>query len=617
MATVTLFKAFVTGMTDYIAKHNANYATIETNLNYILGMLTGASGGDISVPPGLKEIFDRQGLIGVGSYDFNEGVLTGPNYNLTVAAGAYWSGTTFLSRTSSLNLSLAGRATGAWYLYLDASGTPALSDTVKTDTIREFHWDSSTHTVSGKTVFGNVAVLFDGDDYHDMLDSAARSKSFLKVADRLEEIEQLLGTISGFYSEGTHSGLNFYYQAGRVRNDADVHATPAGYVTLTDNATNYVELNPGDGAVSRNTSGFASGRIPLYQVTTAGGAISTVADWRTWALAGTGGGGSGGHTQGTDTGTTATDFIIDADAAGNPAGRSGIEVKNGDDPNAMLKFNRDSGEWEYSTDGGLTWRALGDIKVDLGGQSMAKYVARDDPPLVYSESARGSSSAYEPIDLSGYFTPAPQFGVTAAMLRVFFNDSALGIGVKVLFKKGGSPMSPATAFTVWSDENDAERKPADIILPVGDDYTVEFFVFASGADTANLSVYLLGYFEVVQGVGTQEVSFSRTGLAVAGGAAQTFNLTNFLNRGLAHYLKIEETGGLLTTTYGVEFYEEDNFSTLLYRATYINPATPYEDWLPFWLKDADATRELHLKIINNDTAHAGTFNVSVKAERFA
>ena len=92
--SVSLFKAFVQGMTDYIVKHNANYALIETNLNYLLGMVTGQAGGDISVPPGLKEVFDRKGLIGIGSYGFNAGTLTGPSYNLAVGAGAYWSGAT-------------------------------------------------------------------------------------------------------------------------------------------------------------------------------------------------------------------------------------------------------------------------------------------------------------------------------------------------------------------------------------------------------------------------------------------------------------------------------------------------------------------------------------------
>src|SRR5574340_677847 len=104
--SVSLFKAFVQGMTDYIAKHNANYALIETNLNYLLGMVTGQAGGDFAVPPGLKEIFDRKGIIGSGSYDFNAGTLTGPNYNLTVAAGGYWSGATgnFRAKPGATNL---------------------------------------------------------------------------------------------------------------------------------------------------------------------------------------------------------------------------------------------------------------------------------------------------------------------------------------------------------------------------------------------------------------------------------------------------------------------------------------------------------------------------------
>ena len=84
---VTLFKNFVAGMTDYMAKHNANYATIEDKLNYILSMLTGQSGGDLSVPVGLQEIFDRAGIIGIGSYDFSEGALAGPGYNLGVNSG--------------------------------------------------------------------------------------------------------------------------------------------------------------------------------------------------------------------------------------------------------------------------------------------------------------------------------------------------------------------------------------------------------------------------------------------------------------------------------------------------------------------------------------------------
>jgi len=268
--SVSLFKAFVQGMTDYIVKHNANYALIETNLNYLLGMVTGQAGGDFAVPPGLKEIFDRKGIIGSGSYDFNAGTLTGPNYNLTVGAGAYWSGATgnFRAKPGSTTLSMAGKATGTWYIYLDSSGAPALSSSVKDDTVRQFAWDSVTHVVSAKALYAGVSILFDGDDYTDQLTSAARAKSFTKVADRLEEIEQLLAEMSGFYAEDpdNHAGLDFYYLAGKVRNDSVIYDTVAGHVTLADDDTNYVEVDPADGTVSANTTGFTSGRIALFQV---------------------------------------------------------------------------------------------------------------------------------------------------------------------------------------------------------------------------------------------------------------------------------------------------------------------------------------------------------------
>ena len=138
-----LFKSFSQGMTDYIIKHNANYSLIEENINNILGVLTGQVGGDISVPTGLKEIFDRKGLIGIDSYNFNEGTLSGPDYILTVNAGAYWSGTAFKHKTSTTPLSLAERSTGTYYIYLDNAGAPALDVEERDDTIWTFDWNAS------------------------------------------------------------------------------------------------------------------------------------------------------------------------------------------------------------------------------------------------------------------------------------------------------------------------------------------------------------------------------------------------------------------------------------------------------------------------------------------
>jgi hypothetical protein len=620
MSTITLFKEFIVGMTDYIAKHNSNYSVIESNLNYILGILTGQSGGDLAVPQGLKEIFDRNGLVGIGSYDFDEGTLTGPNYNLGVDPGAYWSGTAFLYKATVTTLSLAGRSTGTYYVYLDSGGAPALSDTVKDNTLRSFYWDASTHQVSNKQLYTGVSILFDGDDYADMLTSAAKSTTYTKVADRLEAIEQGQDVFSSYYAQDLpHSGLNFKYQAGKVRNDSTITDTPAGQVALTDNATSYVEVNPADGTVSANTTSFTSGRIPLYQVATAGGGIGTVSDKRTAAIAGTGGGGGGdgGHTQNTDTGTTADTFTIDRDAAGSPSGRAGIEVENGDDPNALLKFNRDTGHWQYSEDGGSSWKNLGEADLSLAAQQFTKFVSQENPPEVRTDTARGSSMDYESIDLTAYLGN-PQFGVNAVVLRVFFNDAAPGVNTKVLFKKGGGVYSPATAFTVWSDESAGEQKPADLVVPLGGDDTVEFFVFASGPDTANLRVFLLGYFEEVYGVGTQEQTFTQSNIPCPANSQADLTFENFVNRGLVHYFKIEETSGLPANVYDVHLYADAAFSTLLYKVEGVIPGSdPFEDWLPFWVYDSGTERKLRLRIINHDSSQAGTFTISVMAEQFA
>jgi hypothetical protein len=212
---VSIFKAFVTGMTDYIVKHNANYALIETNLNYLLAAVVGQSSGPSAVSLALQEIFDRQGLIGKDSYDITEGTLTGPSYNLTVDPGAYWSGATayFRSLTTSTTISLAAFSTGTLYVYLDAAGNPAVSASIQTDTIRQFAWNASTHVVSSGAIYAGVSILFDGTDYADQLTSTARAKSFTSVAERLEEIEQLLSSTNAFFAEEPllHSGLDFYY----------------------------------------------------------------------------------------------------------------------------------------------------------------------------------------------------------------------------------------------------------------------------------------------------------------------------------------------------------------------------------------------------------------------
>jgi hypothetical protein len=244
-------------------------------------------------------------------------------------------------------------------------------------------------------------------------------------------------------------------------------------------------------------------------------------------------------------------------------------------------------------------------------------VPLEDPPEVYYEANRGPSSDYESLDLTSYLG-SPQFGVKAVLLRVFFRDTSPGAGTKVLLRKGGGPFSPATAFTVWSDESADEPKPADLIIPLGDGDDVDFFVYASGSDTATLQVFLLGFFEVIYGVGTQEKTLNHSGLEVPAGTTQDFTLENFCNRGLAHYLKVEETSGNPVNVYDLHLCADAAFSTLLYKVEGVIPGSgPFEDWLPFWVHDAGAERKLRVRIVNHDASQAGTYSLTVKAEQFA
>jgi hypothetical protein len=205
----SLFKTFAYAMLDYIQRHNSNYTIIEDALNEMASLITGVTGGQAVVPLGLQEIFDRRGLIGVGSYDFS----TGSSTSITVAAGAYYNAGSFYRKATTTVLTLVGRSAGTYYVNLDATGAPVIGTAADATTTRQFYWNGTT-TTSAKALYSGVNILFDGDDYAAQLSSTARAKTFTKVADRLEEIETLLAktvqtpasatTINVNWSLGSH-----------------------------------------------------------------------------------------------------------------------------------------------------------------------------------------------------------------------------------------------------------------------------------------------------------------------------------------------------------------------------------------------------------------------------
>jgi hypothetical protein len=79
----------------------------------------------------------------------------------------------------------------------------------------------------------------------------------------------------------TTSGLTFGYYGGVMFVDGAVTAVASGTVLLTASNTNYVEATRA-GVVSKNTTGFTAGSIPLYTIVTGTSTVSTVTPARAY-----------------------------------------------------------------------------------------------------------------------------------------------------------------------------------------------------------------------------------------------------------------------------------------------------------------------------------------------
>lgn len=78
----------------------------------------------------------------------------------------------------------------------------------------------------------------------------------------------------------TTSGLNWGYYGGNILLNGVLTQIANGSLALTPSSTNYLEANPADGAVSKNTTGFTAGRWPLYSIVAGASAITSYTDYR-------------------------------------------------------------------------------------------------------------------------------------------------------------------------------------------------------------------------------------------------------------------------------------------------------------------------------------------------
>lgn len=182
---ITLVKDFA-GLsgTQYITDHNSNYTILEDNVNDLLLFLGSTSGANAQVPNGLREIFDRDGIIGVGSY---LPPSTAPSNIMTVAAGAAWVGLLFAQKATTSAIDLTAFADGTLYLNVDGLGEPNVTTVQNALSLYSFTWTTAGDTITNIVLL--VDILFDGDDYNDQLDSATTGLTFTSVAARLESME--------------------------------------------------------------------------------------------------------------------------------------------------------------------------------------------------------------------------------------------------------------------------------------------------------------------------------------------------------------------------------------------------------------------------------------------
>jgi hypothetical protein len=81
----------------------------------------------------------------------------------------------------------------------------------------------------------------------------------------------------------TTSALTWGYYGGNINVDGVLTQIANGTVALTASNTNYVEATRA-GVVSKNTTAFTPGSIPLYSVVAGSATITSYSDYRMWCV---------------------------------------------------------------------------------------------------------------------------------------------------------------------------------------------------------------------------------------------------------------------------------------------------------------------------------------------
>ncbi len=111
-----------------------------------------------------------------------------------------------------------------------------------------------------------------------LLDLIAASQSSKEITANALFDAASPGMIFGRRANAT-AALTFGYYGGYMWVDGVLTSVSNGTVLLSASTTNYLEATRA-GVVSKNTTGFTAGRIPLYTLVTGSGSISSYTDHR-------------------------------------------------------------------------------------------------------------------------------------------------------------------------------------------------------------------------------------------------------------------------------------------------------------------------------------------------
>lgn len=214
MAILTLQQLLPLGETQYIAKHNSNYAAIQASVNALHAQLMSANGVAVSAGFAFEGLFGaRSAFIGSTSYLHEiDGV---DNDILQTSFGYFWDveAKTVVRLSSTFHyLSFASAIAGTYRVNINASGEPEKEyygatwpipggeqdDLKLTNTAFLVNWSGTAFT----NIVRFAAVIWDGADIYATKFSTALADpgdppvEFDSLDDRLENIEESLGGVT-------------------------------------------------------------------------------------------------------------------------------------------------------------------------------------------------------------------------------------------------------------------------------------------------------------------------------------------------------------------------------------------------------------------------------------